>query len=162
MSPRVKCLSNYQNSRLAAVEAKQNGYDQPILLNVQGKVTEGGGACLFLVRDGVAITPSATSGILESVTRSTVLRLCEDALGIPIREREVDRTELYIADEVFFCGTGAEILPVSSVDGYTVGDGEIGPLTARIEGLFHDIVRGRHPVYRQWSIPVYASVPVAS
>jgi branched-chain amino acid aminotransferase len=155
LSPRVKCLSNYQNSRLAAVEAKQNGYDQPILLNPQGKVTEGGASCLFIVRNGVAITPSASSGILESVTRATILRLCAETLGIPTEEREVDRTELYIAEEVFFCGTGAEVTPVGSVDGYTVGDGGVGPLTAKIESLFHDIVRGRHPVHTQWSIPVY-------
>jgi branched-chain amino acid aminotransferase len=158
MSPRVKTISNYQNSRLAAVEAKQNGYDQPILLNPQGKVTEGGASCLFLVRDGVAITPSTTSGILESVTRATVLQLCRETLGIPTAEREVDRTELYVADEVFFCGTGAEISPVASVDGFTVGNGEIGPLTARLEALFHRIVRGRDPARRQWSTAVYATV----
>jgi branched-chain amino acid aminotransferase len=158
MSPRVKTISNYQNSRLAAVEAKQNGYDQPILLNAQGKVTEGGASCLFIVRDGVAITPSATSGILESVTRATILRLCEEALGIPTREREVDRTELYIADEAFFCGTGAEVQAIASVDGYTIGDGQIGPLTTRIESLFHRIVRGREKSYAQWSTPVYAPV----
>src|SRR5439155_1835415 len=104
LSPRVKCISNYQNSRLAAIEAKMNGYDQPILLNHQGKVAEGGASCLFLVRDGIAITPSVTSGILESITRATILRLCREALGIPTEEREVDRTELYVADEVFFFG----------------------------------------------------------
>jgi branched-chain amino acid aminotransferase len=162
MSPRTKAIANYQNSRLAAVEAKQNGYDQPILLNPQGKVTEGGASCLFLVRDGVAITPSATSGILESVTRATLLQLCQEALNIPTQERVVDRSELYIADEVFFCGTGAEILPVASVDGYTIGDGKIGPLTSRIERLFHRIVRGREKAYSRWSTPVYAPVASAS
>jgi branched-chain amino acid aminotransferase len=160
MSPRIKAVANYQNSRLAAVEAKQNGYDQPILLNPQGKVTEGGGSCLFFVRDGVAVTPSTTSGILESVTRATILQLCQEALNIPTWEREVDRSELYVADEVFFCGTGAEILPVASIDGYTIRDGRIGPLTSRIESLFHRIVRRRETAYSQWSTPVY--VPVAS
>jgi branched-chain amino acid aminotransferase len=159
LSPRIKTISNYQNSRLAAIEAQQNGYDQPILLNVQWKVTEGGASCLFIVRDGVAITPSTASGILESVTRATLLCLCQESLGIPTQEREVDRTELYVADEVFFCGTGAEILPVAVVDGYTVGGGQIGPITARIADLFHRIVRGREPSFRQLSTAVY--VPVA-
>jgi branched-chain amino acid aminotransferase len=160
LSPRVKCVSNYQNSRLAAVEARMDGYDQPILLNAQGKVAEGGASCIFIVRDGVAITPSLTSGILESITRDTVLRLCREALGIPVQEREVERTELYLADEVFFCGTGAEINPVSSVDHYEVGNGQIGPVTSRIEDLFHRIVRGREPRYREWLTPVYAPVAV--
>jgi branched-chain amino acid aminotransferase len=158
LSPRIKCISNYQNSRLAAVEAKQNGYDQPILLNAQGKVTEGGASSLFLVRDGVAITPSKTSGILESITRDTILKLCREALAIPVEEREVDRTELYVADEVFFCGTGVEVRAVSNVDGYKVGDGAVGPITARIESRYHAIVRGRDPEYRSWSTPVYAPV----
>jgi branched-chain amino acid aminotransferase len=160
LSPRVKCISNYQNSRLAGIEAKMNGYDQPILLNDRGKVAEGGASCLFLVRDGVAITPSITSGILESITRATILRLCREALNVPTEEREVDRTELYVADEVFFCGTGAEVRPVASVDGYQVGTGEMGPVTARIESLFHRIVRGREPGFSDWVAPVYA--PVAS
>jgi branched-chain amino acid aminotransferase len=160
MSPRTKAIANYQNSRLAAVEAKQNGYDQPILLNPQGKVTEGSASCLFFVRDGVAITPSTTSGILESVTRATILQLCQESLRIPTQEREVDRTELYVADEAFFCGTGAEVTPIASIDGYDIGDGKIGPLTSRIEALFHRIVRGRETAYSHWSTPVYA--PVAS
>jgi branched-chain amino acid aminotransferase len=160
ISPRVKCISNYQNSRLATIEARMNGYDQPILLNDRAKVAEGGASCLFLVREGVAITPSITSGILESITRATILRLCRETLNVPTEEREVDRTELYVADEVFFCGTGAEVRPVASVDGYQIGTGEMGPLTARIENLFHRIVRGREPGFSEWVAPVYA--PVAS
>ncbi|HUE75456.1 MAG TPA: branched-chain amino acid transaminase [Chloroflexota bacterium] len=158
LSPRIKCISNYQNSRLALVEANMNGYDSPILLNQQGKVTEGPASCLFIVRDGIAITPAITSGILESITRASVLRLCRESLGIPTEEREVDRTELYVADEIFFCGTGAEIGPVSNVDGYTVGAGTIGPITQRIESAFHAIVRGRDPRYGEWVAPVHAPV----
>ncbi|MDQ3699288.1 MAG: aminotransferase class IV [Chloroflexota bacterium] len=157
LSPRVKCISNYQNSRLALLEATLNGYDQPILLNSVGKVTEGPASCIFIVRDGVTITPSLTSGVLESITRTVVLRFCRDELGLPTQEREVDRTELYIADEVFFCGTGAEITPVASVDHYRVGDGGVGPLTGRIERLFHDVVRGRHAGYAFWRSPLYAT-----
>jgi branched-chain amino acid aminotransferase len=157
LSPRIKCISNYENSRRALLEAVLNGYDQPILLNSLGKVTEGPASCIFIVRDGVAITPSLTSGVLESITRTAILRLCRDELGIPTQEREIDRTELYVADEVFFCGTGAEVMPVGSVDHYRVGTGGVGPLTARIERLFHDVVRARHPGYAFWRTPLYAT-----
>lgn len=150
MPPRIKCLSNYQNSRIALIEAKRHGYDSPILLNDRGKVTEGPASCLFIVREGVAITPAATSGILESVTRRIILKMCREELGIPVEVREVDRSELYLADEVFFCGTGAEVQAVSEVDGYKIASGAMGSATARIERLFHDMVRGRtrHTSYR--------------
>jgi branched-chain amino acid aminotransferase len=157
LSPRIKCISNYQNSRMALLEATLNGFDQPILLNSQGKVTEGPASCIFIVRDGVAITPSLTSGVLESITRTAILRLCRDELGIPTQEREIDRTELYVADEVFFCGTGAEITPVGSVDHYAVGGGGVGPTTERIERLFHRVVRGQHGGYAFWRTPIYAT-----
>src|SRR5437867_2155173 len=143
MPPRIKCLSNYQNSRMALIDAQRQGCDYPILLNDHGKVTEGPASCLFIVRGGVAVTPSLASGILESITRRTVLKLCYEDLKIPVQEREVDRSELYLAEEVFFCGTGAVIKPVGEVDGYSIGGGKIGPVTTRIEGLFHDLVRGR-------------------
>ena len=154
MSPRIKCLSNYQNSRMALIEAKRHGYNYPILLNDQQKVTEGPASCLFIVRDGVAITPAATSGILESITRRTLLQMCREDLNIPTEEREVDRTELYVASEIFFCGTGAEIQPVVEVDGYQVGGGTIGPITRRLEAAFHTMVRGdsRH---EHWRTPLY-------
>jgi branched-chain amino acid aminotransferase len=157
MSPRIKCISNYQNSRTALIEANRHGYDFPILLNDRHKVTEGPAACLFIVRDGVAITPAITSGILESVTRRTLLQMCPEDLGIPTEEREVDRTELYVADEVFFCGTGAEIQPVVEVDGYQVGGGEIGPITRRIETAYHEMVRGRSR-HAHWRTPVYGNM----
>jgi len=158
LSPRVKCISNYQNSRMALIEATMRGYDQPILLNTQGKVTEGPASCLFIVRNGVAITPSLTSGILESITRQSILQFCRDVLEIPTLEREIDRTELYIADEVFFCGTGAEVRGVVSVDDYVVGSGEIGPITTAVESYYHDIVRGRESRYDHWRVPVYSRV----
>lgn len=158
LSPRIKCISNYQNSRMAQIEATLRGYDQPIILNTQGKVTEGPASCIFIVRNGVAITPSLTSGILESITRQSILQFCREVLEIPTQEREIDRTELYIADEVFFCGTGAEVRAVVSVDDYTVGNGEIGPVTVAIESYYHDIVRGRESRYSHWRVPVYSSV----
>ena len=162
LSPRVKCLSNYQNSRKALLEAVLDGYDQPIILNALGKVTEGPASRVFLVRDGVVITPALTSGILESITRTAVLRLCKEELGIPTLEREVDRTELYVADELFFCGTGAEIMPISEVDHYVAGDGGVGEITGKIEKVFHEVVRGRHAGYGEWRIPVYAEAKAAA
>jgi branched-chain amino acid aminotransferase len=147
---------------MALIEANLRGYDQPIILNALGKVAEGPASCLFIVRHGVAITPAITSGVLESITRETILQLCRERLGIPTQEREIDRTELYIADEVFFCGTGAEVTPVSSVDDYVIGDGGIGPITRAIEQAFHDLVRGRSPDYAHWRTPVYRSAPVGS
>lgn len=156
LSPRVKCISNYENSRMALIEATLRGFDQPILLNTLGKVTEGAASCLFIVRNGVAITPSLTSGILESITRQSVLRFCREVLEIPTAEREIDRTELYIADEVFFCGTGGEVRGVVSVDDYIVGSGEPGPITTAIEAYYHDIVRGREERYPEWRIPIYS------
>lgn len=155
MPPRIKNISNYRNSQLASGEASMNGYDTPILLNTRGKVAEGPGACIMMVRDGRLITPGVTESILESITRNSIIELARD-LGIEVVERSVDRTELYIADEVFFCGTAAEITPIVSVDRYTVGDGEQGPITTRLEQLFHDVVRGKEARYRHWVTPVGA------
>lgn len=149
MPPRVKAFSNYHNGRLAMIEARTNGHDWPILLNDRGQVSEGPGACVALVRDGVVITPSLTSGVLESITRATALELLRGA-GVPVAERSVDRTELYLADEVFFLGTGWEILPVTEVDGLPVGGGGMGPVAAGLERRYADLVRGRCGRYGGW------------
>ncbi len=154
MPPRVKASSNYLNSRLASEEARRNGYDTAILLNPQGKVAEAPGACLMLVRNGQLITPAVTNGILESITRETMLRLAREVLQIPVVEREVDRTELYVANEVFLCGTGHEITPVLSVDRLQVGNGQVGSLTGRIEDIYCDLVRGVDTRYPEWRTPV--------
>lgn len=155
MPPRAKCTSNYQNSRLASTEARLDGYDSAIILNDRGKVTKGPGACLYVIRDGVAIAPSVTSGILESITRSALAHLFREEMGVRVVEREVDRTELYVADEVFFCGTGAEITPVTSIDHMPVGDGQVGPISANIDGLYHDLVRGIDKRYTEWRTPIW-------
>ncbi len=154
MPPRVKASANYLNSRLASEEARRNGYDTALFLQPTGKVAEGPGACLMLVRDGNLITPSATSGILESITRATLIELCQNVLGLKVIEREVDRTELYVAAEAFLCGTGAEITPIVSVDRLPVGAGEMGPLTKRIESLYHDLVRGIDARCPEWRTEV--------
>ena len=145
MPPRAKAISNYQNSRYVSTESRVNGYDYGIILNQQGKVAEASYACIFIIRDGVAITPPVSAGILESITRETVRELLENELDLPVLERDVERTELYIADEVFLCGTAVEVQPVVSVDRYRVGDGEAGPIVSRLESLFHQVVRGSHP-----------------
>ncbi len=153
--PRVKAGANYHNASLAWMEARLAGYSgQPIMLNERGKVAEGPGACLMMVRDGRLVTPPVTSNILESITRATLLELARDA-GIPTQEREIDRTELYVADEAFFCGSGAEITPINSVDRYPVGTGRPGPLTRRLQDLYFSVVEGRVPRYRDWLTPVY-------
>ncbi|ACZ37747.1 branched-chain amino acid transaminase [Sphaerobacter thermophilus] len=154
MPPRVKNLSNYRNGQLANMEAAANGYDTAILLNAQGKVAEGPGACLMLVRNGKLITPDVTSSILESITRDALITMARQDLGLEVEERPVDRTELYVADEVFFCGTAAEITPIVSVDRYQVGDGTPGPITRRLEQLYHDVLRGIDPRYAEWRTPV--------
>jgi branched-chain amino acid aminotransferase len=152
---RVKAGSNYQNGRLASLQAKEDGYDLPIFLTDNGKVSEGPGACFFMVRKGVAITPPVTADILESITRKMLIELIEKELDIPVEEREVDRTETYLADEAFFCGTAAEITPIVSIDKLSIGDGEIGPITQKAMTLFYNIVRGMDPKYKEWVTPTY-------
>lgn len=155
MPPRIKAGANYQNSRMAAVEARVNGYDNAILLDESGKVSEGPGACIFLVRDGIPITPPITSSILESITRATVIELLAKEFNLRTVEREVDRTELYVADEVFYCGTAWEITPVTSVDRLPVGDGKVGRITKDLQSCYFDVARGRNQAYGEWLTPVY-------
>ena len=144
------------------MEAQYHGYSgQPIMLNVRGKVSEGPGACLCMIRRGTLVTPPVTSNILESITRDTILELARDVLKIPVQERDIDRTELYVADEVFFCGSGAEVTPVNSVDHYPVGAGKPGPVTRRIQEVYFSVTEGRVPQYRRWLTPVYAGVKAA-
>ena len=153
--PRVKCAANYVNGRLALLQAKADGYDSVIILNPNGKVAEAPGACLFIIRDGAPATPAATQGILESITRHTLMQLFDEYLSLPVHEREIDRTELYCAEEMFICGTGYQVLPVVSVDRLKVGDGEIGPLTSKLAETYVSITRGTVPDHSEWRIPTY-------
>ena len=161
MPPRIKNLSNYRNNQLASMEARLNGYDTAILLDAHGKVAEAPGACVALVRDGRLITPDVTSSILESITRDALLTLARERLGLEVIEPAVDRTELYLADEVFACGTAAEVTPIVAIDKYDVGTGQPGPVTCSLEHLFHDVLRGREDRYARWRTPVgvRAAVP---
>lgn len=154
MPPRIKNIANYRNGQLATHEVKLDGYDVAFMLNPQGKIAEAPGACVAFLRNGVLITPDVTSGILESITRDAILTLAREVLQVEVVERHVDRTELYLADEVFTCGTAAEVTPVLSVDRYPVGNGEIGPVTAELGRLLLEIMQGRGHQYREWRTPV--------
>jgi len=152
---RVKLNGVYANSSVITTEAVMNGCDEGLVMNHAGKIAEGSGENLFLIRDGVLVTPSVTSDILEGITRNVIIELATDQLGLPVQERTVDRSELYVADEMFFSGTGAQVSPIGEVDRRKVGNGEIGPLTKKIQDLFFEIVRGNNEKYRRWCTPVY-------
>ncbi len=151
MPPRIKCSGNYQNSRLAMLEARTNGYDVPIFLNSRARVCETPGACLFMFRNGALVTPPATADILESVTRDSVLQLAESELGLRTEVRDIDRTELYVCDECFIVGTTWEIIPILSVDKLSVGpDGSVGETTKAVQDSFFSTARGENPKYSDW------------
>lgn len=158
---RLKSGSNYQNGRLATLQAKADGYDSPILLDGQGHVAEGTGASFFMVRKGRLVTAPITSDILESITRTTLIEeICPNVLGMDVVEREIDRTELYVADEAFFCGSGYEITPIVSIDRFPLGDGQVGPITRRITTAYLNIVRGADARYPEWRTATYKGVRV--
>jgi branched-chain amino acid aminotransferase len=155
---RLKCGANYQNGRLALLQAKADNYDAPIFLNQQGKVAEGTGATFFMVRKGKLVTPSISSDILESITRTTLIEsICPDMLGIEAVEREIDRTELYVAEEAFFCGSGYEITPIVSIDRFPLGTGQVGPITQKLLSAYMNVVRGVDKRYPEWRTPVYGT-----
>ena len=155
MPMRVKCNANYQNGRLATLQARADGYDTAILLNSRGKVAEGPGMCVFMIRDGKAVTPPVTSDILESITRGTVMTLFEEYLGMEVVERDIDRSEFAAAEEAFFCGTAWEVTPLVSVDRIPIGDGEVGPVVRRLQEVFFGIANGELDDHPEWRTPVY-------
>jgi len=152
---RCKVAGGYVNSALARTEAAAQGYDEALFLTEDGVLCEGSAENIFLVRGGRVITPDPSANILEGITRDTILTLAREALGLPVEERRVGRTEVYLADEVFLCGTGAQVAPVVEVDRRPVGEGAIGPVTAKLQRLYFDVVRGKVPAYRHWLTPVY-------
>jgi branched-chain amino acid aminotransferase len=159
---RIKSGANYHNSRLAYIDARLNGFQVPILLNEAGKVAEGPGACFMMVRKGKLITPPVTADILESITRDTLIEVAQAELGLEVVERDIDRTELYVCDEAFFCGSGHEVSPINSIDHYPVGAGEPGPITRQLQKLYFDVVTGALPKYRHWLTPVYGATKAAA
>ncbi|RME91531.1 MAG: branched-chain amino acid transaminase [Candidatus Hydrogenedentota bacterium] len=151
---RAKANGGYINSALAKSEALQNGYEEAIFLDSHGNVSEGSAENLFLVRDGVLITPDVSSSILEGITRRSLLQLAKD-FQIPIEVRPVDRTELYVADEAFFAGTGVQVAWIREIDHRIIGNGKIGTITKKLQDTFFEIVTGENDAYSHWITPVY-------
>ena len=152
---RAKITGIYVNSALSKTEAVERGFDEAIVLTQDGHVSEGSAENIFLVRNGNLITPSPTENILEGITRDTIIEIAKREFGIDTVERAIDRSELYVADEVFFCGTGCQVAAVIEVDGRPVGRGKIGPLTEKIRNLYFKIARGDAPKYKSWCTPIY-------
>lgn len=153
---RGKITGGYINSALAKSEAHWNGYEEAIVLNHDGHVAEGSAMNLFIVRHGKLSTPAVNDNILEGITRNTVIQLLQTDLGLEVAERSIDRSELYIADEVLFCGTGAQVAAVVEIDHHPIGNGKVGPITQRLQESYFSIVRGKNPKYTDWLTPVYA------
>ena len=151
--PRGKITGSYINSALAKSDAELAGFDEAILLNRDGRVSEGSGENIFLIRRGIAVTPSLDQSVLEGITRRSLITLLRDELGMAVEERPVERGELYLADEIFLTGTAAQITAVTRIDHRPVGAGQMGPVTTRLRSLFFDVVRGRSPKYRTWCTP---------
>ena len=153
---RGKITGGYINSAFSKSEAHWNGYDEAIVLNPDGHIAEGSAMNLFIVRDGKLLTPAVTDNILEGITRRTVIQLAQADLNIPVIERTIDRSELYIADEVLFAGTGAQVAAVVEIDHRPIGSGKMGPVTQKLQDAYFGIVRGKNPKYTGWLTPVYA------
>jgi branched-chain amino acid aminotransferase len=145
----AKAVSNYTNSILANMEALDDGYDEALLLDASGFVSEGAGENLFVIRKGVVYTPDLSAGALNGITRDTIFAICQD-LGLKLVEKRITRDEVYICDEAFFTGTAAEVTPIRELDRVTIGAGARGPITTKIQAAFFDIVGGRNPTYAEW------------
>lgn len=157
--PRGKITGAYANTAFIKTEAVLNGFDEALVLNRNGFVSEGSAENVFMVRDGVLITPPAGEDILEGITRATMIELAREELGLQVIERPISRTEFYVADEAFFTGTGVQVAAIVKVDHRPVGSGAMGPIVKAIRNLYFDVVRGRVRKYRRWCTPVYAEVP---
>ena len=153
--PRAKITGAYVNSALLKTEAVLNGYDEALVLNELGHVCEGSAENLFILRGGKLITPPVEEDILEGITRSTIIELAHNELGLETVERPIGRTELYVADAAFFCGTGVQVVNIAQVDHRLVGDGKLGPVVKALRDLYFDVVRGKVAKYRHWCTPVY-------
>ena len=145
----AKAVSNYTNSILANLEVTEEGYDEALLLDSSGFVSEGAGENIFIVKNGKLYTPDLSAGALNGITRNTIFAICQD-LGLEIREKRITRDEVYICDEAFFTGTAAEVTPIRELDRIEIGAGSRGPITENIQSAFFDIVNGRNPKYAEW------------
>jgi len=153
---RGKISGAYANSAFIKTDALRAGFDEALVLTQDGHLSEGSAMNIFMVRDGALITPPVTENILEGITRRTVIELAREEMRIPVIERKIDRTEVYLCEEFFMTGTAAQITAVTQVDHRPVGEGVMGPVTTRLREVFNDVVRGRISKYKHWNIPVYA------
>lgn len=152
---RGKISGGYVNCALAADEARDAGYDEAVMLSESGHVSEGPGFNIFMVRNHKLVTPGETENILEGITRDSVIRLAQEELHLPVEVRKIDRSELYVCDELFFCGTAAQIAPITSVDRRTVGTGEMGIVTKEVQRIYNAVVVNKFPKYSEWCTPAY-------
>ncbi len=151
---RGKIAGAYANSALIKTDANRAGFDEALVLDHNGHVSEGSAMNIFMVRDGVLITPPVTDNILEGITRRSIIELARKELGIEVVERSIDRTEVFIADEMFMTGTAAQVVAVTKIDHRPVGIGTMGPVTSKLRTLFDDVVRAKHPKYQDWNVLV--------
>lgn len=152
---RGKITGAYANSAFIKTDAALSGFDEALVLNQNGHISEGSAENFFMVRDGVAITPPVTANILEGITRRTIMHLLSEEMGVPVEVRDIDRTEVFVADEAFFCGTGVQVVAITEVDHRPVGTGKLGPVVRQLRQLYFDLVRGKIARYRAWNVPVY-------
>jgi branched-chain amino acid aminotransferase len=155
---RGKITGIYVNSALAKTEANELGFDEAILLNHDGHVSEGSGENIFLVLGGKLVTPQSSDNILMGITRDTVMQLARNEMGIETAERSVDRSELYVADEAFFTGTAAHVSPILEIDHRRIGNGEIGKVTKELQRLYFEVIKGKNPKYLHWCTPAYSKL----
>jgi branched-chain amino acid aminotransferase len=159
---RGKVSGAYANSALIKTDAVRAGFDEALVLTQDGHVSEGSAMNVFMVRNGVLVTPTITENILEGITRSTVIDLARQELGVETLERPIDRTEIYMSDELFMTGTAAQIVAITQVDHRQIGAGKMGPIVTRLKELYQQVVRGNLPKYRSWTTPVYTSEKISA
>ena len=153
---RGKIQGSYVNTALAKTDALLNGFDDAIVLSSDGHVSEGSAMNLFMVRDGKLVTTPVTANILEGITRDSIIELAKNEFGIETEVRQVDRTELYICDEVFYCGTGAQISPITMIDHRVIGNGKGGPIGKKLQDLYFNVVKGKNSKYKKWCTSVFS------
>jgi len=158
---RAKVSGLYVNNAMAKTEAELNGFDEAIMLNSDGHVSEGSGENIVIIRNGKLISPPETDNILEGITLDTAIEVARNQLGLDVERRSIDRSELYIADEIFMTGTAAHVTPVTEVDRVPIGDGKAGPISSQLQQTYFDMITGQLPQYSDWISPVYEAAPIA-
>jgi branched-chain amino acid aminotransferase len=159
---RAKVTGIYVNSALAKTEANLNGFDEAIMLTHDGHVSEGSGENIFMIRDGILMTPPSSDNLLLGITRNTVMTLAQSEWGMPVVERQIDRSELYVADEVFMTGTAAHVSPIVKIDHRPIGDGQVGPMTRKIQKFYFETAKGSIERYSHWCTPANLKAPHAA